>query len=75
MDVTEYGLRNAPVQVEVSTLAYPAVARMLTERRYALVGFENVLGLALDAANPPAASPDPSVAILQTTNVRGSRRC
>lgn len=63
----EMAARNAPVQVEVSTLAYPAVARMLTERRYALVGFENVLGLALDAANPPAASPDPSVAILQTS--------
>ena len=31
----EMAARNAPVQVEVSTLAYPAEARMLTERRYA----------------------------------------
>src|SRR5688500_13072293 len=44
----EMAARNAQVQVEISTLGYPAVGRMLTERGYALVGFENVLGLALD---------------------------
>jgi ribosomal protein S18 acetylase RimI-like enzyme len=59
--------RQAPVQVEIATLAYPAVARMLTERGYALVGFENVLGLALDAANPPDAPADPSIAIARTS--------
>ena len=63
----EMAARNAPVQVEISTLAYPAVARMLTERGYALVGFENVLGLALDAANLPDAATDPSIAILRTS--------
>ena len=41
------------VQVELSNLADPAVAVLLTRRGYRLVGFENVLGLAL----PPAAAP------------------
>ena len=59
----EMAARNAQVQVEISTLGYPALGRMLTERGYALVGFENVLGLALDAAYPPARQPDPSIAI------------
>jgi ribosomal protein S18 acetylase RimI-like enzyme len=63
----ELAARNAPVQVEISTLGYPALARMLTERGYALVGFENVLGLALDGANPPDAATDPSIAILRTS--------
>lgn len=34
----------------VSTLADPAVTTALTRRGYELVGFENVLGLRLDAA-------------------------
>lgn len=42
-----FAARAAPVQVEVSTLADPAVASMLTRRGYVLVGFENVLGRAL----------------------------
>src|SRR4051795_8200985 len=41
--------RGAPVQAEVAHLADPAVARMLIERGYRLVSFENVLGLALEA--------------------------
>ncbi|WP_433761994.1 GNAT family N-acetyltransferase [Nocardia sp. CA-135398] len=39
--------RDAPVQVEVSTLADPAVVERLTRRGYVLFGFENVLGLRL----------------------------
>src|SRR5919201_1196930 len=41
--------RGGTVQVELSTMADPGVAKALTQRRYALVGFENVLGLSLDA--------------------------
>lgn len=43
----EYRRRAAAVQVEISTLADPAVARYLTERGYHLVGVENVLGRTL----------------------------
>ncbi len=41
-----------PLQVELATLADPAVGAMLTARGYVLMGFENVLGLrpAPDAA-------------------------
>jgi ribosomal protein S18 acetylase RimI-like enzyme len=45
-----YALREAPLQFEVSNLADPAVARLLTMRGYELVGFENVLGIAITAA-------------------------
>ncbi len=48
--------RGGPVRVELSTLAEPGIASLLTRRGYALVGFENVLGLALAGwAAPPAA--------------------
>ncbi len=47
--------RGAAVQVELSTLADPAIGTMLTGRGYALVGFENVLGLALGDSRRPAA--------------------
>jgi ribosomal protein S18 acetylase RimI-like enzyme len=63
----ELAARNSPVQVEISTLAYPALARMLTERGYALVGFENVLGLALDRLEHPAEPATPSMSIARTT--------
>ena len=39
--------RQAPLQFEVSNLADPGVARSLTARGYQLVGFENVLGIAV----------------------------
>lgn len=39
--------RAAPVQAEVSTLADPDIVRTLSRRGYELVGFENVLGLAI----------------------------
>jgi len=40
---------------------------MLTERGYALVGFENVLGLALDRLEHPAEPATPSMSIARTT--------
>ena len=45
----EFADRHAPLQFEISTLADPALVRALTGRGYLLVGFENVLGLPLDA--------------------------
>ena len=44
----EFETRGAPLQVEFSSLGDPAVPRLLTERGYRLVGFENVLGVAMD---------------------------
>jgi ribosomal protein S18 acetylase RimI-like enzyme len=60
--------RGSPVQVELSTLGEPAIARLLTKRGYELVGFENVLGRRLDgsldaAANRPV---DPALSIAST---------
>ena len=63
----ELAARHSPVQVEIATLGYPAVPRMLTERGYVLVGFENVLGLALDGANRAADHADPSIAITRAS--------
>ena len=54
----EFTARDSPVQVEISTLGYPAIARTLTGRGYELVGFENVLGFALDGG---VALPEPPV--------------
>ncbi|MDA2892651.1 GNAT family N-acetyltransferase [Mycolicibacterium sp. BiH015] len=42
---------GVPVQVELSNLADPGVAALLTARGYRLVGFENVLGQALPASS------------------------
>jgi GNAT superfamily N-acetyltransferase len=44
---------DAPVQVELSQLADPAVGELLTERGYRLVMFENVLGRALGGPAEP----------------------
>lgn len=44
---------GVPVQVELSNLADPGVAALLTGRGYRLVGFENVLGQALPASAAP----------------------
>jgi GNAT superfamily N-acetyltransferase len=38
---------NAEIRVELATLADPRVATMLARRGYVLIGYENVLGLAL----------------------------
>lgn len=53
----QFEARQAPLQFEVSTLADPELARTLTSRGYQLVGFENVLGLALRAASEGKAGP------------------
>jgi GNAT superfamily N-acetyltransferase len=42
-----FAARGAPLQAEVSSLGDASVPRMLTERGYVLIGFENVLGLSL----------------------------
>ena len=47
----EWAAREEPVRVELSTLDDGAVARLLTSRGYRLLGFENVLGRALSAAD------------------------
>jgi ribosomal protein S18 acetylase RimI-like enzyme len=46
---------GAPVQVELSNLADPEVAAMLSDRGYLLAGFENVLGRSLQAESEPVA--------------------
>lgn len=50
--VAAHDRRGAPVQVELSTLADPAIGAMLTAQGHRLVGVENVLGRALAAAEP-----------------------
>lgn len=52
----EFRRRESPLQVELSTLADPAVGALLTRRGYVLLNFENVLGLALDASFLDAAT-------------------
>jgi ribosomal protein S18 acetylase RimI-like enzyme len=42
-----YDAQGGEIRVEQSSLADPAVAAMLTRRGFALIGYENVLGLAL----------------------------
>lgn len=49
--------RGSPVQVELATLADPAVGEMLTGRGYRLVAFENVLGRALPVPPSEAVAP------------------
>jgi GNAT superfamily N-acetyltransferase len=48
---------GAPVQVELASIADPAVGALLTERGYRLVSFENVLGRSLADAPEPVAAP------------------
>jgi GNAT superfamily N-acetyltransferase len=50
------------VQVELSTLANPEVARLLTARGYQLIGFENVLGRRIGEA---AESPTEAVSVAE----------
>jgi ribosomal protein S18 acetylase RimI-like enzyme len=45
----EFAARGASVQVELCALARAGIGELLTRRGYVLVGFENVLGRALDA--------------------------
>ena len=44
-----YDAARAEMRVELATLADPAVGALLTRRGFELAGYENVLGLALDA--------------------------
>jgi len=53
---SEWDSRGEPVRVELSVLADPGAGRVLTGRGYRLHGFENVLGLSLDAT-PAAPAP------------------
>lgn len=54
--------RGAAVQVELASLADPAIAARLTRRGYALVGFEDVLGQALGPSHARAPTGDVTVA-------------
>jgi GNAT superfamily N-acetyltransferase len=56
-----YAERRCAVQVELSILADPAIGAMLTRRGYALIGFENVLGLGLPGG--PAAKPADEIVV------------
>ncbi len=58
--------RGVPLQAEVSTLADPAVSRLLTRRGYELVGFENVLGLDLTGWIPTPASAREPIEVRRT---------
>ena len=51
-----FAARGAPVQIELSHLADPAIGAQLTGQGYRLVSFENVLGLAL-AGQPERVTP------------------
>jgi len=53
--------RGAPVQVELSSLADPAVAPRLSKRGYVLMGFEDVLGRRLAPGEPPVDTPEVDV--------------
>jgi GNAT superfamily N-acetyltransferase len=48
-----YAERGVPVQVEISSLAEPGLAALLTRRGYALVNVENVLGRPLPVEYQP----------------------
>ena len=50
-----YHQRGAVVQIELSNLAAPGIAPLLTGRGYRLLGFENVLGARLPATGGVAA--------------------
>ena len=52
-----FAARDAPVQVELSNLADPALGVLLTERGYRLVSFENVLGLEVETEPERSAPP------------------
>lgn len=59
-----FATRRTALQAEVSSLAEPSILRALSQRGYELIGFENVLGVPLDAGI--AAAPlDPSIEIVR----------
>jgi ribosomal protein S18 acetylase RimI-like enzyme len=60
LDTVERAIADhgAPVNVEVASLAEPALLELLAERGYRLVAFENVLGRALGSAVEQGAPPE-----------------
>jgi GNAT superfamily N-acetyltransferase len=61
----EFATRGVALRAEVSTLADPAIFKLLSARGYVLSGFENVLGL--DLRHPDSLPrPDPSILIRRT---------
>ena len=64
-----YDERSGEIRVEQASLADPSVAAMLTRRGYALVGYENVLGLALTPAVVAAFAGDCEAARLRGIEV------
>jgi hypothetical protein len=59
-----YAERGSAVQVELSTAGDPSIGELLTRRGYILVGFENVLALALE--------PGREAVLAKTIDVRDS---
>jgi GNAT superfamily N-acetyltransferase len=66
----EFSSRESAVQIEVSSLGDPAIARLLTRRGYELVNFENVLGLPLAADMAAGAVPPGAYAPFRITSAR-----
>ena len=54
----ELTARGAEMQVEVSTLADPELAKWFTGRGYELTGVENILGRSLPPVSPATTSPE-----------------
>ena len=61
-----FAAHGAPLQAELSSLGDPAVGRLLTDRGYRLIGFENVLGLDLTRAAIEAHR-DPAIEMARVT--------
>lgn len=57
-----YGRVGAPLRFELSTLAEPSIAALLTHRGYVLAGFENVLARSLAAGGTRPIAPGIEVA-------------
>src|SRR5262249_25575731 len=64
--------RQAPLQVEFPSLGDNTIAERLTRRGYALLGFENVLGLRLAGRGRPA--PPPGIVVEPATAADDSWR-
>jgi hypothetical protein len=58
-----YDALHADMRVELSSLADPSVGAMLTTRGFRLVGYENVLGLALEAGTVAAFAREREIAV------------
>jgi GNAT superfamily N-acetyltransferase len=56
-----FATRNAATQIELATLAEPAIVALLAERGYRVESFENVLGRAL--GDEPTGTPPPGIEV------------